>query len=133
MRPCESWHRRDPIRRTIPRRARVSTISAIVAALALSLAGGALAASTSARPPTKSERAAILKAFAANDANSSSVRGVYVSRSNANLAVVCERTPEAGSRAYVFGRSHGSWRYLVSGAPGGAGNSADRRLERACP
>ncbi len=74
-----------------------------------------------------------MRSFAANDGNSSAVSGVYVSRSNSSLAVVCERTPEAGARAYVFGRTHGSWRYLTGGSPGHAGNSADQRLERACP
>ena len=93
---------------------------------------GALAAGSSARPATKSERSAILKAYAASDGNTSAVRGVYVSRSNQALAVVCERTPEAGVYASVFARAHGAWRYVTSGAPGRAGSSADRTLERAC-
>ncbi len=104
-----------------------------VVVLASAFTASALAASSSARPATRAERAAIMKSFAANDGNSSAVDGVYVSRSNSSLAVVCERTPEAGPRAYVFGRARSSWRYLAGGAPGHAGNSADQRLERACP
>ncbi len=104
-----------------------------VVALASAFASSALAGTSSARPASRTERAAIIRAFTANDGNSSTVDGVFVSRSNSNLAVVCERAPEAGVRAYVFGRAHGSWRYLVGGSPGHAGNSADQRLERACP
>lgn len=101
--------------------------------LASALAASALAASSPARPASRSERAAIIKSFAASDGNSHGVSGVYVSRSNASLAIVCQRTPEAGVRAYVFGRTHASWHYVTSGSPGHAGNSADRNLERACP
>ena len=106
-------------------------------ALATALVAGAFAASAtasagSARPATHSERAAIMRALAANDANSSGVSGVYVSRSTPALAVVCERTPEAGIQVYVFGHSHGAWRYLTSGYRGHAGNSAQRHLELAC-
>ena len=107
--------------------------AAAAAVLAMSLAAAALAASSAARPATRSERVAIVKALAASDGNTSSLAGVYVSRSNPSLAVVCQRTPEAGVQAIVFGRVHGSWRYLASGPVGRAGNSADRRLEHACP
>ena len=103
------------------------------AVMASTLAANSLAAGSFARAPTRSERAAIMKSFMANDGNSSGVGGVYVSRSNSALAVICQRTPEAGVQAYVFGRSHGSWRYLTSGSPGRAGSAADRNLERACP
>jgi len=109
-------------------------MTAAAAVLALSLAAvDALAASSAARPATRSERVAIVKALAASDGNISSLVGVYVSRSNQSLAVVCQRTPEAGVQAIVFGHVHGSWRYLTSGPVGRAGNSADRRLEHACP
>jgi len=74
-----------------------------------------------------------MKAYRAVDGNSSSINGVYVSRSNASLAVVCEKTPEASEQSYVFGRSRSTWRYLTSGSRGRAGNTADRRLELACP
>ena len=70
--------------------------------------------------------------FTANDGNSSEVHGVYVSRSNSSLAVVCVRTPEAGSQAFVFRHSQRSWRYVTSGPVGHAGNPPDRRLEQAC-
>jgi hypothetical protein len=113
-----------------PRSASVAVIAAL--ALAATLPAGALASSSNGRPASRSERSAIVRSFAANDGSASSVRGVYVSRSNSNLAVVCERTPEGAAQAYVFGRSHGSWRYLTSGSPGRTGNSADRRLEHAC-
>ncbi len=73
-----------------------------------------------------------MAAFTANDGRSSEVHGVYVSRSNSSLAVVCLRTPEAGSRAFVFHHAGRSWRYVTSGSPGSAGSSADRRLEQAC-
>jgi len=73
-----------------------------------------------------------MKVYVANDGGSSGVRGVFVSRSNSGLAVVCVHTPEAGIRSFVFARSHGSWRYVTSGAVGRVGNSADRQLERAC-
>ncbi|HME04031.1 MAG TPA: hypothetical protein VKG38_13495 [Solirubrobacteraceae bacterium] len=110
-----------------------SAVIASVALITLALVPSALAGSSSARPATRSERVAIMKSFATSDGNSAAVNGVYVSRSNASLAVVCERTPEAGVQAYVFGRTRGSWRYLTGGSAGRAGNSADRRLERACP
>jgi hypothetical protein len=70
--------------------------------------------------------------FTANDGSSSEVHGVYVSRSSATLAVVCVRTPEAGSQAFVFRHAQRSWRYVTSGSVGRAGSAADRRLERAC-
>jgi hypothetical protein len=104
-----------------------------VTALTLIAAAPASAGSSSARPATRSERAAIMKAYTANDGGGSSgVHGVYVSRSNSSLAVVCVHTPEAGIQGFVFGRAHGSWRYITSGPAGRAGNSADRQLERAC-
>jgi hypothetical protein len=103
-----------------------------VTALTLNAAAAAFAGSSSARPATRSERAAIMKAYTANDGSSSGVHGVYVSRSNSPLAVVCVHTPEAGIQGFVFGRAHGSWRYITSGPAGRAGNSADRQLERAC-
>jgi hypothetical protein len=107
------------------------TALALLAAAAAP-AATALAANSYARPATKSERTAIMASFTANDGSASEVRGVYVSRSDSNLAVVCARTPEAGPRAYVLGRVRHSWRYVTSGRPGTAGNTADRRLEQAC-
>jgi hypothetical protein len=113
---------------------RYQLIAALAAsALATAFAGDAMAGGSLARPATKSERAAIMKSFVANDGSISGVDGVYVSRANTSLAVVCQRTPEAGVRAYVFGRTHSSWHYLTSGSPGRAGSPTDRRLERACP
>jgi len=105
-----------------------------ICALAFAVAPvtGVLAASSSARPATRSERSAIVKAFAASDGSASQVHGVYLSRSNSSLAVVCVRTPESGIKAYVFGRAGRSWRNVAGGSVGQAGNSADRRLERAC-
>jgi hypothetical protein len=114
-------------------RFRSSFIAALaLAALTLTPAATALASRGSARPATKSERSAIMASFTANDGSSSEVHGVYVSRSNASLAVVCVRTPEAGTQAFVFGHVQRSWRYVTSGSVGRAGNSADRRLEGAC-
>jgi hypothetical protein len=57
---------------------------------------------------------------------------VYVSRSNASLAVVCIRTPEAGTQAFVLRHTRRSWRYVTSGAVGSTGTLTERRLERAC-
>jgi hypothetical protein len=102
-----------------------------VTMLAVTPVSSALAAGSGARPASRSERSAIVAAFTASDGNSSEVHGVYVSQSNSSLAVVCARTPEAGTRAYVFSHSR-SWRYVTSGQVGRAGNSADRRLEQAC-
>jgi len=123
----------SPRGRAISRRA--SLLAAIATLVAgLTPAASALASSSGARSASRSERTSILKAYAANDGGStSSVNGVYVSRSNASLAVVCERTPEAGEQTFVFGHSRGSWRYLAGGSRGRAGNAADRRLELACP
>jgi hypothetical protein len=104
----------------------------LAAVLCGALAADAQASTSVARPATKSERSALVHVFAANDGSASQVHGVYVSRSNASLAVVCARTPEAGTRAYVFSHARGSWRYVTSGAVGRACNSADRALERAC-
>jgi 4-amino-4-deoxy-L-arabinose transferase-like glycosyltransferase len=91
---------------------------------------GALASSSSVRPASRSERSAIMAAFAANDGSSAEVRGVYVSRSSSSLAVVCLRTPEAGSQAFVFHHLQRSWRYVTSGPVGRAGSLAYRRLEQ---
>ena len=102
-----------------------------VVVVALMLPSSALA-SSSGRPATKSERSAIMGVFTANDGSSSEVHGVYVSRSSSTLAVVCVRTPEAGSQAFVFRHAQRSWRYVTSGSVGRAGSAADRRLERAC-
>jgi len=100
-------------------------------AMALMSVASAPASNSSARPATKPERSAIMAAFTANDGSSSEVHGVYVSRSNSRLAVVCVRTPEAGSQAFVFRHAH-SWRYVTSGSVGRAGSPQDRRLEQAC-
>ncbi len=104
----------------------------VLAVIALAVTPTSAAAGSSTRPATKSERSAIMTAFTANDGNSSEVHGVYVSRSNSSLAVVCVRTPEAGTQAFVFRHTSRSWRYVTSGSAGSAGSSADRRLERAC-
>jgi hypothetical protein len=89
-------------------------------------------ATANARPATHSERQAISSAFAREDGNASEIRSVYVSRSNASLAVACAKTPEAGIYAYVFTRSHGRWHYTVSGRPGRAGSYSQRKLVQAC-
>jgi hypothetical protein len=109
----------------------LSLVAPAVMVLAVTPATAALAAGSSARAATKFERSAIMASFTANDGSSSEVHGVYVSQSNSNLAVVCVRTPEAGTQAYVFRHAH-SWRYVTSGPVGRAGNPADRRLEQAC-
>jgi hypothetical protein len=104
-----------------------------LALAALTPVASGLAAGSASKPAAGATRSAVLKAFSAADGNASEVRGVYLSRSNAALAAVCEKTPEAGYRAYVFAHVHGSWRLTVLGVPGRAGNAADRQLERACP
>lgn len=104
-------------------------------AISLALAAGAPVgegAASNARPASRSERSAIVAAYKATDGNTSGVRGVFVSRSNTALAVVCVRTPEAGTRAYVFHHSGRRWSYLISGSVGNVGNSTERTLERAC-
>ena len=68
--------------------------SMLAVMMVLTSATAALATS-SARPATKSERAAIMAAFTANDGSSSEVHGAYVSRSSSGLAVVCVRIPES--------------------------------------
>ena len=108
-------------------------VALIAGALATAFAGDAMAGSSLARPATMSERTAIMKSFVANDISTSGIDGVYVSRANTSLAVVCRRTPEAGVRAYVFGRTRSSWHYLTSGSPGRAGSPNERRLEQVCP
>lgn len=105
---------------------------AVLAVMALVVTPATAAAGSSARPATKSERSAIMASFVANDGSSSEVHGVYVSRSNSSLAVVCIRTPEAGTQAFVFRHASRSWRYVTSGSAGSAGSPADRLLERAC-
>lgn len=110
----------------------LSLLASAVMVLAVTAATAAFAAGSSARPATKSERSAIMASFTANDGSSSEVHGVYVSRSNSSLAVVCVRTPEAGTQAFVFRHVSRSWRYVTSGSAGSAGSPADRRLERAC-
>jgi len=100
--------------------------------MALAALPATAAAGSSARPATRSERSAIMVSFTANDGSSSEVHGVYVSRSNSSLAVVCVRTPEAGTQAFVFRHASRSWRYVTSGSAGSAGSSTDRLLERAC-
>lgn len=111
---------------------RAAALLATVALLAVSLAAPA-AASSEAVAARGAERVAILKAFARNDGNTHAVTGVFTSRSVRGLAVACERTAERGYDAYVFARHGSGWRYATSGAPGRAGNAADRRLEHACP
>jgi anti-sigma-K factor RskA len=108
-------------------RSAIAAIALAVAAANVALAGGSVA-----RPAIRSERSAILAALEANDGSSAGVRGVYVSRSDSSLAVVCVRTPDAGLRAFVFHHTAHAWRYLTSGSPGAAGSSTDRHLERAC-
>lgn len=104
----------------------------VAIALVVTAPGVALAGGSSARPAIKSERSAILGALKANDGSTAGVQGVYVSRSDSSLAVVCVRTPDAGLRAFVFHHVGHAWRYLTSGPPGAAGSPTDRHLERAC-
>lgn len=111
---------------------RLARIISALIAIAVTPVAAALATGSFARPATKSERAAIMTSFVASDGNSSEVHGVYVSKANSSLGVVCVRTPEIGSRAFVFRRVHRSWRYVTSGSPGRSGNTADRRIELAC-
>ena len=98
------------------------------AVITVALAGAlsaAAAANSNAKPATGAERAAIIGAYRASDGNPSpQVRAVFVSRSNPNLAVVCARTPEAGTRAYVFSHQGHTWHYATSGPAGKAGDSA---------
>jgi hypothetical protein len=110
-----------------------SSLSAGLVAVAMAVMPAlAVAAGSSARPASRSERSALIASLVASDGSSVGVRGVYVSRSNPSLAVVCVRTPDAGTQAFVFGRAGRSWRYVTSGRAGSAGSSADRRLEHAC-
>jgi hypothetical protein len=110
----------------------LSVLSALAVLAVTVTPATALAGTPSARPATRSERSAIMKSLIANDGSSSGVQGVYVSRSNSSLAVVCVRTPETSIQAFVFDRVKRSWRFVTYGLPGHAGNAADRRLERAC-
>jgi len=110
----------------------LSLVALAVVALAVTPVTAAFAAGSSARAATKSERSAIMASFTANDGSSSEVHGVYVSLSSPGLAVVCVRTPEAGTQAFLFRHAQRSWRYVTSGSAGRAGSPADRRLERAC-
>jgi hypothetical protein len=109
------------------RRSAIAAIALAVTAASVALAGGSYA-----RPAIRSERSAIVAALKANDGSSAGVQGVYVSRSDSSLAVVCVRTPDAGLRAFVFHHTGHAWRYLTSGPPGAAGSPTDRHLERAC-
>jgi hypothetical protein len=104
----------------------------VVIALVTTAASVAFADSSYARPATRPERSAVVAALRANDGSSAGVQGVYVSRSDSSLAVVCVRTPDAGLRAFVFHHTGHAWRYLTSGSPGAAGSPTDTHLERAC-
>ena len=113
------------------RPARAAAALSLSFALALPAAG--LASGPSVRRASSAERRAIVAYYVKEDGGSSrGVYGVYVSRTNSSLAVLCARTPEAGNEAFVVRRSHGGWRYETSGKPGRAGSSSDRQLERAC-
>ena len=112
------------------RRSAIAAIAAI--ALGVTAASVAFAGGSYARPASRSEHSVILAALRANDGDSAEVQGVYVSRSNSSLAVICVRTPDAGLQAFVFHHTGRAWRYLTSGSPGAAGSPADRHLERAC-
>jgi hypothetical protein len=92
---------------------------------------GALAASpvTAARGTTRS---GIVHAFAAYDGNAAGVRAVYVARSDARLAVVCEHTPDAGAVAFIFRESGRSWRFVTRGSGPPAPTRVERQLESAC-
>jgi hypothetical protein len=118
------------------RRSRAVVLALAAALPATAIVSGAAAfaslGAANARPATRSERQAVSAAFAREDGNASQIRAVDVSRSNSSLAVACAKTPEAGTYAYVFVRSHGRWRYTTSGRPGRVGSVADRKLERAC-
>lgn len=112
--------------------ARAATLLAAVIALSGGLASAAFASNSNARPASRAERQAIISALVAQDGSASGVDGVYVSRSNGGLAVVCERTPERRLESYVFVHGGGKWRFSAYGPSTRMGNSADRRLELAC-
>jgi hypothetical protein len=119
-------------RRQGARRAR--PVAVLVSAMTLSggLASAALANGSGARPASAAERHAIISALVAQDGSAGDIVGVYVSRSNANLAVACERTPERQLVSFVFVRRGGKWRVSAYGPARRTGNSTDRRLELAC-
>ena len=95
-------------------------------------AATAVAASTPARPASAAARSGLVSSFTANDGSASEIHGVYVSWTDANLGVVCIRTPDAGAQAYVYRHIGRTWRYVTSGTPGRTGSAANRQLERAC-
>jgi hypothetical protein len=109
-----------------------SLAAATVIAALWPAASASASAGANARAATRSERQALAATFDKEDGNSSEIRGVYVSRANSSLAVVCAKTPESGTFAYVFARTHAHWRYATSGRPGRAGSGSQRQLERAC-
>jgi hypothetical protein len=104
----------------------------VTASVGVTSNSSASVGAANARPATRSEHQALAAVFGREDGNPSEIRGVYLSRSDATLAVVCARTPEAGTYAYVFTRSHGHWSYATAGRPGHAGSSRQRQLEHAC-
>lgn len=103
------------------------------AALALSVAflgAGSAVAAGGVRSATHAERARLIAALVAQDGSSAGVHGVYVSRRGSALGVVCVRTPDSGTRSFVFRRSGRSWRYVTTGPR--RGSAQDRGLEGAC-
>ena len=113
-----------PMRRHRTIRAAMAT-DAIVVSLPASTA---LAAAAVVRAQGAT-RAALVRAFIAQDGTSRGISDVYVSGA---AGVVCQRTPDAGLVRFLFRHTRGSWRFALSTRGTAHGTLTQRRLEHAC-
>jgi hypothetical protein len=88
-------------------------------------------ASSVVRPANRSDRSGLIRALVREDGTSRGVSGVYISRSNPRLGVVCQRTPDSGKVGWVFRRAGGAWSYVTS-SRASAGSALERRLAHLC-
>lgn len=101
------------------------------AVTALAAVPAAALASSVARSANRSERSGLIRALVREDGTSRGVSGVYISRSDPRLGVVCQRTPDSGKVGWVFRRAGGGWSYVTS-SRASAGSAPERRLEHVC-
>jgi hypothetical protein len=105
--------------------ASAATIAALAATPAAALASSVV------RAAGRSDRSSMIRALVREDGTSSGVTGVYISRANSRLGVVCQHTPDGRRVGYVFQRRGRSWSYVTSSLVS-TGSALDRRLEHVC-
>lgn len=120
---------KSPHRTRVGRRCAAVGVASLIGSL---LAPAGALAAPAVRAAGDADHAALIAALVRQDGSSVGVTATYLSRSTPSLAVVCQRTPDAGKVAYVFKRSGRRWTYVTNSRNGRPRSATQRVLEGAC-